>query len=33
VEILPKLLDAAENAGDRPSDEEMSALGTSPLFM
>jgi aryl-alcohol dehydrogenase-like predicted oxidoreductase len=33
VEILPKLLDAAENAGDRPSDDEMSALGTSPLFM
>jgi aryl-alcohol dehydrogenase-like predicted oxidoreductase len=33
VEILPKLLDAAENAGQRPSDDEMSALGTSPLFM
>jgi len=33
VEILPKLLNAAENAGDRPSDDEMSALGTSPLFM
>jgi aryl-alcohol dehydrogenase-like predicted oxidoreductase len=33
VEILPKLLDAAERAGDRPSDDEMSALGTSPLFM
>jgi aryl-alcohol dehydrogenase-like predicted oxidoreductase len=33
VEILPKLLDAAENAGPRPSDEEMSALQTAPLFM
>jgi aryl-alcohol dehydrogenase-like predicted oxidoreductase len=33
VEILPKLLDAAERAGERPSDEEMAALGTAPLFM
>jgi aryl-alcohol dehydrogenase-like predicted oxidoreductase len=33
VEILPKLLDAAENAGARPSDDEMSALQTAPLFM
>jgi len=33
VEILPMLLDAAERAGDRPSDDEMSALGTAPLFM
>ena len=33
VDILPKLLDAAERAGGRPSDEEMAALGTSPLFM
>ena len=33
VEILPMLLDAAERAGERPSDDEMSALGTSPLFM
>ncbi len=33
VEILPKLLDAAENAGDRPSDEAMAELQTAPLFM
>jgi aryl-alcohol dehydrogenase-like predicted oxidoreductase len=33
VEILPKLLDAAERAGERPSDEQMAELGTSPLFM
>jgi aryl-alcohol dehydrogenase-like predicted oxidoreductase len=33
VEILPRLLDAAERAGERPSDDEMAALGTSPLFM
>jgi aryl-alcohol dehydrogenase-like predicted oxidoreductase len=33
VEILPMLLDAAERAGDRPGDDEMSALGTAPLFM
>jgi aryl-alcohol dehydrogenase-like predicted oxidoreductase len=33
VEILPMLLDAAERAGERPSDDEMSALGTAPLFM
>jgi aryl-alcohol dehydrogenase-like predicted oxidoreductase len=33
VDILPKLLDAAERAGERPSDEEMAALGTAPLFM
>jgi aryl-alcohol dehydrogenase-like predicted oxidoreductase len=33
VDVLPKLLDAAERAGERPSDEEMAALGTAPLFM
>ena len=33
VDILPRLLDAAERAGERPSDDEMAALGTSPLFM
>jgi hypothetical protein len=33
VDILPNLLDAAERAGERPSDEEMAGLGTSPLFM
>jgi aryl-alcohol dehydrogenase-like predicted oxidoreductase len=33
VEILPMLLDAAERAGDRPSDGQMADLGTSPLFM
>lgn len=33
VEILPKLLDAAERAGERPSDDQMAELGTAPLFM
>ncbi len=33
IEILPLLLDAAERAGERPGDDEMAALGTSPLFM
>jgi aryl-alcohol dehydrogenase-like predicted oxidoreductase len=33
IDILPMLLDAAERAGERPADEEMEALGTSPLFM
>jgi aryl-alcohol dehydrogenase-like predicted oxidoreductase len=33
VEILPMLLDAAERATERPGDEEMAGLGTSPLFM
>jgi aryl-alcohol dehydrogenase-like predicted oxidoreductase len=33
VEILPMLLDAAERATERPADEEMAGLGTSPLFM
>ncbi len=33
VEILPKLLDAAERAGERPDDDAMAALGTAPLFM
>jgi hypothetical protein len=32
VTILPKLLDAAERAGERPSDEEMAKLGLAPLF-
>ena len=32
VEILPKLLDAAERYGTRPSDEEMRALELAPLF-
>jgi hypothetical protein len=36
VDILPKLLDAAERAGGaggRPTSEQMAELGTSPLFM
>jgi aryl-alcohol dehydrogenase-like predicted oxidoreductase len=33
VDILPKLLDAAERAGERPSEAQMAELGTSPLFM
>ena len=33
VDVLPKLLDAAERAGERPTDEQMAELGTSPLFM
>jgi aryl-alcohol dehydrogenase-like predicted oxidoreductase len=32
VEILPRLLDAAERFERRPSDEQMRALGTTPLF-
>ena len=32
VDVLPKLLDAAERAGERPSDEEMAGLQLSPLF-
>jgi hypothetical protein len=31
--LLPKVLDAAERfAGERPSDDELAALGTAPLF-
>src|ERR1700750_1461219 len=33
VAVLPLLLDAAERAGERPSDQDMESLGTSPLFM
>jgi aryl-alcohol dehydrogenase-like predicted oxidoreductase len=33
VGILPKLLQAAENPGPRPSDDEMAALQTAPLFV
>jgi len=32
VDVLPKLLDAAERAGERPSDEQMSRLEFAPLF-
>jgi len=32
VDVLPKLLDAAERAGERPSDEQMSRLELAPLF-
>jgi aryl-alcohol dehydrogenase-like predicted oxidoreductase len=32
VEVLPKLLDAAERAGERPSDDEMATLEATPLF-
>jgi aryl-alcohol dehydrogenase-like predicted oxidoreductase len=32
VDVLPKLLDAAERAGERPSDEQMGQLGLAPLF-
>jgi aryl-alcohol dehydrogenase-like predicted oxidoreductase len=32
VDVLPKLLDAAERAGDKPPDEQMSELNLSPLF-
>ena len=32
VDVLPKLLDAAERAGERPSDDEMSQLDLAPLF-
>jgi aryl-alcohol dehydrogenase-like predicted oxidoreductase len=32
VDVLPKLLDAAERFDDRPSDEEMDRLDLAPLF-
>jgi aryl-alcohol dehydrogenase-like predicted oxidoreductase len=32
VDVLPKLLDAAERAGERPSDEQMAQLELAPLF-
>jgi aryl-alcohol dehydrogenase-like predicted oxidoreductase len=32
VDVLPKLLDAAERFDDRPSDEEMDTLDLAPLF-
>jgi len=32
VDVLPKLLDAAERAGERPSDEQMAELEFAPLF-
>jgi aryl-alcohol dehydrogenase-like predicted oxidoreductase len=32
VEILPRLLEAAERYGSRPSDEDMRTLGAVPLF-
>ena len=32
VDVLPKLLDAAERAGERPADEQMAQLGLAPLF-
>jgi hypothetical protein len=32
VDVLPKLLDAAERAGERPSDEQMAQLNLDPLF-
>ena len=32
VEILPRLLDAAERYETRPTDEEMRALELAPLF-
>ena len=32
VDVLPKLLDAAERFDDRPSDEELAALDLAPLF-
>ena len=32
VDVLPKLLDAAERAGERPSDEQMAQLEFAPLF-
>jgi aryl-alcohol dehydrogenase-like predicted oxidoreductase len=32
VDVLPKLLDAAERAGDRPADEQMAKLELAPLF-
>ena len=32
VDVLPKLLDAAERFEDRPGDEEMRTLDLAPLF-
>src|SRR3954466_2548515 len=32
VDVLPKLLDAAERFGERPSDEQMARLDLAPLF-
>jgi aryl-alcohol dehydrogenase-like predicted oxidoreductase len=32
VDVLPRLLDAAERAGERPADEEMAGLNLAPLF-
>ena len=32
VDVLPKLLDAAERAGERPPDEQMAELRLAPLF-
>src|SRR4051794_16763150 len=32
VDVLPKLLDAAERAGERPSDDQMAGLKLAPLF-
>jgi aryl-alcohol dehydrogenase-like predicted oxidoreductase len=32
VDVLPKLLDAAERAGERPPDEAMARLDLAPLF-
>jgi aryl-alcohol dehydrogenase-like predicted oxidoreductase len=32
VDVLPKLLDAAERATERPSDEQMAQLKLAPLF-
>jgi aryl-alcohol dehydrogenase-like predicted oxidoreductase len=32
VDVLPKLLDAAERAGERPPDDQMSQLNLAPLF-
>jgi aryl-alcohol dehydrogenase-like predicted oxidoreductase len=32
VDVLPRLLDAAERAGERPTDEEMAGLNLAPLF-
>ena len=32
VDVLPKLLDAAERRGPKPTDEEMRELGLTPLF-
>jgi aryl-alcohol dehydrogenase-like predicted oxidoreductase len=32
VDVLPKLLDAAERAGERPTDDQMAGLNLAPLF-